>query len=181
MPVPFQDIASGVAPVRIAYLRFVKEAESKGIRGCMFVISQQGRPPGVLFHQGGPALRRTVEPWLDGPPGGHGADQGIVPCRQISTRRGFSACPSRPHRRCSRRILTPRCQCAVSRPVPMESCVSQSSDLRKGKSVSFRWQKELDPGDSRAGPVSQYLESRDRLLEPFERAGLGLEEAFSHP
>ena len=180
MPVPFQDIASGAATLRIAYLRFVKEAESKGIRGCMFVISQQGDPLEFCFTR------------VDLPSGALW-NHGLAVRRAVAelTKALFQAVRFQPDVVFCLSFETPQEVFAedIDAQVPV-CCVSSGadgdlpesvSDLRKGKSVSFRWQKELDPGDSRAGPVSQYLESRDRLLEPFERAGLGLEEAFSHP
>ena len=180
MPVPFQDIASGAATLRIAYLRFVKEAESKGIRGCMFVISQQGDPLEFCFTR------------VDLPSGALW-NHGLAVRRAVAelTKALFHAVRFQPDVVFCLSFETPQEVFAedIDAQVPV-CCVSSGadgdlpesvSDLRKGKSVSFRWQKELDPGDSRAGPVSQYLESRDLLLEPFERAGLGLEEAFSHP
>ena len=180
MPVPFQDIASGAASVRIAYLRFVKEAESKGIRGCMFVISQQGDPlefcctrvdlpSGSLWNQG-VAVRRAVTELTKALFQAVRLQPDVVFCLSFET----------PQEVFSEDIDAQVPVCCVSSSANGDLPESVS-DLRKGKSVSLCWQKELDSGDYRAGPVIQYLESRDRLLEPFERAGLGLEEAFYHP
>ena len=177
---PFQDIASGATTLRIAYLRFVNEAESKGIRGCMLVISQQGDPLEFCF------TRVDL-------PSGSLWNRGLAVRRAVTelTKALFQAVRLQPDVVFCLSFETPQEVFSedIDAQVPV-CCVSSSadgdlpesvSDLRKGKSVSFRWKKELDSGDSRAGPVSQYLESRDHLLEPFERAGLGLEEAFSHP
>ena len=180
MPVPFQDIASGIAPVRIAYLRFVEEAEGRGIRGCMFVISQRGDPlefcftrvdlPSGSLWSHGLAVRRAVAELA----------KALFQAVRLQPDAVFCLSSETPQEVFSEDIDAQVPVCRVSSGANGDLPESVS-DLRRGKSISLCWQNELDSGDSRAGPVNQYLESRARLLEPFERAGLGLEEAFSHP
>ena len=76
-------------PAPVAYLRFVEDAEGRGLRGCMFVVSLQGDPLELCF---------TRVDLLNGPlwnldlalaPGGRRADQGTVPGLQSSARRGI--------------------------------------------------------------------------------------------
>ena len=180
MPVPFRDAASGEDPVRVAYLRFVQESEGRGLRGCMFVVSLQGGPLEFCFTRvdlpTGPlwnldlALRRAV------------AELSRALFQASSHRPDAVFCLSAetPEEVFSQDIdaQVPVCRVSVA---PRGDLSGSTSGAGEGWSVSLCWQNDLAPAGSGDSPLGRYLASRDRVMEPFQRAGLGLEEAFSGP
>ena len=177
---PFLDIASGEDPAPVAYLRFVGEADGRGLRGCMFVVSMQGDPlefcctrvdlpTGPLWSRG-PALRRAV------------AELARALFQAGSLRPGAVFCLSAetPQEVFSQDIeaQVPVCQVSVG---PGGNSPGTYAGPGEGRSVSLYWQNDPAPAGSGDGPLGRYLASPHRLMEPFERAGLGLEEVFSGP
>ena len=178
MPVPFLDIAAKDLATRIAYLRFVVEGDGGGIRGCLFVISGQGDPLEFCFTRvdvpSGPlwsraqAIRRAVAELVKALFQAGRLQPDVVFCLSAET----------PQEVFSEDIdaQVPVCRVWVS---PDGDSPESGSMLPERQLVSLCWEKGLEPDDARTGHLTQYLASHHRLLEPFERAGLGLEEAYS--
>ena len=177
---PFRDVASGEDPVKVAYLRFVQESEGRGLRGCMFVVSLQGDPlefcctrvdlpTGPLWNLD-LALRRAVAELTKALFQASSHRPGAVFCLSAET----------PKEVFSQDIdaQVPVCRVSVG---PRGNSSGSTSGSGERRSVSLCWQNEPAPAGSGDSPLSRYLASRDRLMEPFERAGLGLEEAFAGP
>ena len=177
---PFRDVASGEDPVRVAYLRFVRESEGRGLRGCMFVVSLQGDPlefcctrvdlpTGPLWNLD-LALRRAVAELI----------RALFQASSLRPDAVFCLSAETPEEVFSQDIdaQVPVCRVSVG---PGGDSPGPYAGPGEGLSVSLCWQNEPDPAASGDSPLARYLESRQRLMEPFQRAGLGLEEAFSGP
>ena len=177
---PFIDAASGEDPVRVAYLWFLQEADGRGLRGCIFAVSLQGDPlefcctrmdlpTGPLWNLD-LALRRAVAELI----------RALFQAGTLRPDAVFCLSAETPEEAFSQDIdaQVPVCRVSVA---PRGDSSGSASGAGDGWSVSLCWQNEPAPGGSGDNPLSRYLASRDRLMEPFERAGLGLEEAFSGP
>ena len=178
MPVPFLDMAAKDLATRIAYLRFVVEDDAEGIRGCLFVVSGQGDPLEFCFTRvdvptgplwgRAPAIRRAVAELAKALFQAGGLQPDVVLCLSAET----------PQEVFSEDIAARLPLCRVL--VGSDGDVPQSgSGLPGSQEVSLCWEDGVAADDPKARQLTQHLASHQRLLEPFERAGLGLEEAYS--
>ena len=177
MPVPFQDIGAGDSPARIAYLRFVLEDDGVGIRGCLFLISGQGDPLEFSFTRvelpSGPlwsqaqAHRRAVAELANALFQAGRLQPDVVFCPWSETPEGVFS------EDIDARI--PVCRVRFS---PDGDSPESGSRLPGSQAVSLCWANGLTADDPITGRLTPYLSDHHRLLEPFKRAGLGLEEAY---
>lgn len=177
---PFLDIAAGESPVTVAYLRFVEEGGGTGMRGCVFVVSLAGDPlefcftrvalpTGPLWNHG-LALRRAVAELA----------RALFQASSLRPDAVFCLSYETPVEVFGEDIEAQVPLCRVSA-YPGGDAPGSYADHGEGRPVFLCWENGLSPAVSVDTPLTRYLESRHRLLEPFERAGLGLEEAFSGP
>ena len=180
MPVPFRDIASGEDPARVAYLRFVEEAGGGRLRGCMFVVSLQGDPLEFCFTRvdlpAGPlwdhdlAQRRAVAELA----------RALFQAGSLQPDAVFCLSSETPEEVFAEDIDAQVPVCRVS-DGPGGGLPAPSAAHGDGPSVALCWPNRPAPAGSGESPLDRYLGSPHRLMEPFGRAGLGLDEAFSSP
>ena len=177
MPIPFRDSGEEEHPGVAAYLRFIDEVGSKGIRGCLFTISSRGEPVEFSF------TRVDVRPsvlWR----------AGQARSRAISSlaKALFESASHVPDLVLALASETPPEVFSEDLVVQVPVCRVATQDLgpaapweevqHLSDSVSLIWVNGLDTAVS--GPVKmvEILSARGLLLEPFDRAELGIEEAF---
>ena len=177
MPIPFhnliQDEPSGIA----AYLRFVDEPDGKGIRGALLVTSSRGDPlefcftridvrSGVLWRNGQAkaravsALAKALFEAANHKPDLLLALADKTPAEVFSEELG---------------VQIPMCRVAAqgAGPAAPTETVQQLSE-----SLYLYWVNRPPAGDTECARLVEILGARQLLLEPFDRAALGIEEAF---
>ena len=177
MPIPFhnliQDEPSGVA----AYLRFVDEPEGKGIRGALLVASSRGDPlefsftrvdvrSGVLWHDGQAkaraisALAKALFEVANHKPDLLLALADETPAKVFSEELG---------------VQIPMCRVAAQG-AGMAAPTEAGQQL--SESLYLYWVNGRPLDDAECARLVETLGARRLLLEPFDRAALGIQEAF---
>lgn len=177
MPVPFEDFREGESVGVVGFLRFVDEADGKGIRGALFLTSGRGEPLDFCFtrvdvHHSflwrrGDARRQAVTSLVkvlfqaaNRPPVLILALANEIPPQLFVD---------------DIHVQVPLCLVTPSEtPVQADGTVSQAA-----REVSLTWVTEQPGDDSEALRLLEGIMRRHDPLEPFERAAAGLEEAFS--
>ena len=169
MPIPFhnliQDEPSGVA----AYLRFVDEPDGKGVRGALLVTSSRGDPLEFSF------TRVELPAGSLWPPG-------------LARSRAVSALVQA---LLESAIHLPDLLLALAAEAPSEvfpgeldiqvpMCLIVPAEEAQHLSMpaSLQWIKGQPATDPALDNLVELLKSRQLLLEPFDRAALGIQEAF---
>ena len=177
MPIPFhnlmQDEPSGIA----AYLRFVDEPEGKGVRGALLVTSSRGDPlefgftrvdvrSGVLWRNG-QAKARAVSALAKAlfEAASHIPDLVLAladetPAAVFSEELGMQ-------------IPMCRVDTQGARPAATTEAVQQVSE-----SLYLHWVNGQPTSDTECARLVEILGARRLLLEPFDRAALGIQEVF---
>ena len=177
---PFRDIASDEDPVRIAYLRFVEEAEGRGLRGCMFVVSLQGDPlefcctrvdlpTGPLWNLD-LALRRAVAELT----------MALFQAGSLRPDAVFCLSAETPEEVFTEDIDAQVPLCRISVGLGGDSSGSTSGP-GEGRSVSLRWQNDATPAIFVEGPLGRDLASRNRLIGTLRAGRSGTEGGFLRP
>jgi hypothetical protein len=177
LPIPFVDLGgdehSGVA----GFLRFVDEPGGNGVRGALFLMSTRGDPlefgftrvdvrGGVLW-RAGEARRRSVTSLTKSlfEASSRVPDVVLVPADEAPPR-VFSE---------DLEVRVPVCRVASGDWGP----VAQSEEAQQlSTSLSLIWVNGLPAPDGNSARTIGLLSERQLLLEPFDRALLGLQEAF---
>ena len=178
MPIPFRDLIEDENNGVVGYLRFVDEPDGKGMRGAFFVISTRGEPLDFSF------TRIDVHSsflWR----AGESRRQAVT----ALTKSLFQAASRIPNviialaDEVPPRVFTedlevhvPLCRVVTTEMTPQAASEEQESI---SDSLDLFWVTGRPPPDSSAGKIIESLSGRQLLLEPFERALIGLEEAFS--
>ena len=178
MPIPFRDLNEDENSGVVGYLRFVDEPDGKGMRGALFVISTRGEPLDFSFTRidvHGGFLWRTGE-----------SRRQAVTALTKSLFQSASRIPSViialadevPPRVFTEdlEVHVPLCRVVTTEMTPQAASEEQE---RVSDSLDLFWVNGRPPPDSSAGKIIESLNGRQLLLEPFERASIGLEEAFS--
>jgi hypothetical protein len=177
MPVPFRDLRNDDALGLAGYLRFVEEAHGRGMRGALFLVNARGEPVDFAFSR------------IDLPASFLWRDADAKPHAVASlTDVLFRACPKTPslllalaadvHPKLFTEELlvdVPVCRVAIGAGVagdPGEPSESVSD------SVHLVWAGRPPGEESPARHLLQRLTARQLVTEPFERAALGIGEAF---
>jgi len=178
MPIPFRDRATQKELGLAGYLRFVDEGDSKGIRGALFCVNGRGEPVEFSFSRidlgraflwrPGDARRRAVTQL----------------CKAL-----FTACSVRPDLLLALadevppRVFTedlqvdlPLCRIATS-----GATIHSVDELREslGEELHLFWVGIPPAAESAGRKLLDALNTRKLVAEPFERAAVGIEEAFS--
>ncbi len=178
MPIPFRDLNEDENSGVVGYLRFLDESDGKGIRGALFVISTRGEPLDFSFtridvHGGflwrvGESRRQTVTALTKSLfQSASRIPSVIIALADEVPPRVFTE---------DLEVHVPLCRVVTTEMTPQaaseeQECISDSLDLF--------WVNGRPPPDSAVGKIIESLNGRQLLLEPFERASVGLEEAFS--
>ncbi len=182
MPIPFRDHSDVEDLGLVGYLRFVNEDDLKGLRGALFLVNGRGEPadycfsrvdvPASFLWRAGEARRHAVR----------------ALCGAL-----FSACGREPTLLLARadevpplvfaedlEVRIPIARVADGPPgAPVQAAVEVSEELDKALHVF--WMGEPPKTESPARRLFDALIGRGLAVEPFERAAVGLEEAFASP
>jgi hypothetical protein len=177
MPIPFHDSAVDERLGLAGYLRFVEEPHGKGLQGALFLVTARGEPTEFSFSRidlPSPLL------WRPGQARQHAVG--------ALTRSLFAACLHAPAVLLASadevppqvfteelQVLVPLCR--VAGDGPHIHAATEGPELLE-RAVHVFWATEPPPPDSPARVLIDSLQSRGLLTEPFERAALGLAEAF---
>ena len=176
MPVPFEDLRADDAAGAVGFLRFVDEADGKGVRGALFLTSGRGEPLDFCFtridvHHSflwrrGDARRQAVASLIK---------VLFQAAKQIPALILGLADDIPPQLFADDiQVRVPLCLIApCEAPVP-----AAAPDARPAGEVRLTWATEQPGDESEAMRLLEGFRRRHDLLEPFERAAVGLEEAF---
>ena len=177
MPVPFKDLTteqdSGVA----GYLKFVDEEDDKGMQAALFLVSSRGTPLDYCFtrvdvHNSflwrqGDARRNAVAALAKVLFEGTARTPDLI----------LSLAEEVPPRVFADDFAVSVPLCRISTGDMTVQAASEESETI-GDSVNVIWATHKPAPDSNARKLLEALLDRGLLREPFERAALGLEEAF---
>ncbi len=178
MPIPFRDLTDNEPAGVAAYLRFIDEPGGKGIRGALFIMSTRGEPleftftridspASVLWRAGqarSQAVSRLVKALFEST--ARRPDVVLAPARETppTVFAGDIA------------VEASLCRVAAEDSTPMASAETAQ---RISDAITLYWVNGLPkPGESPANTV-ELLVRNQMLVEPFDRAGRGIEEAFA--
>jgi hypothetical protein len=178
MPIPFRDRTGHEELGLVGYLRFVDEPDSKGIRGALFCVNGRGEPIDFSFSRidvGSSFL------WRAGDARRHAVTE---LCKGL-----FTACTVRPELLLSLadevppRVFTEDLQvdlplCRIATAGAITHSVEESKESL-GEEIHLFWVGDPPAAESRGRKLLEALNARNLVIEPFERATAGLEEAFS--
>ena len=177
MPIAFRDLSEEGVPGSAGFLRFVDEADGKGMQGAFFFISRRGEPLDFCFS------RINVHNsflWRQGDARRNAVGSLAKALFQSSTRT-------------VKLILTladevPARVFADDIQVDVPLCRISSSDLTVqsvnedlesvSDSLNLIWANGRPDLESDSRKFLEALSERQLILEPFERAAIGLTEAF---
>ena len=160
------------------YLRFIDEPDGKGIRGALFIVSSRGEPLDFSFtridvHHGflwraGEARRQAVTSLTKA------LFQTATRAPNVILALADEVPP---------RVFTEDLEVGVPlcRIITAEMAVQAGSEEeeRLSDSVNLFWVNGRPPPESPARSLIETLNGRQLLLEPFDRASIGIQEAFS--
>ena len=164
-----------------AYLRFIDEPDGKGIRGALFIMSPRGDPlefsfsrvdvhTGVLWRTGqarSRALASLTKALLES---ANRVPEVVLALANETPVEVFSENLDVQVSLC--RVAARDTEPAGTEPVGTEE-VQRLSDL-----ISLLWVNGPPEVGGASAKMVEVLASRQLLLEPFERAALGMQEAF---
>ena len=177
MPVPFRDLGENEPSGAAAFLRFINEPDGNGIRGALFIMSPRGDPlefsftridvrSGVLWRTGQARSRALTS---------------LTKALFESTSRVpevvFALANETPVEVFSEGldVQVSLCRVAIQQAEPAGTAEEgqHSSD-----SVSLLWVNGPPEVGAPPAKMVEVLESRQLMIEPFERVALGIQEAF---
>lgn len=178
MPVPFRDKAEYEDLGLAGYLKFEEEPDSKGLRGALFCVNGRGEPVDFSFSRIDVASSFL---WRAGDARRHAVTE---LCKAL-----FTACSVRPALLLSLAeevpppvftadldVDLPLCRIAESGAIARASEESQES---LGEALHLFWVGQPPSPDSMGRKLLDALNGRQLVTEPFQRASIGLEEAFT--
>ena len=177
MPIPFEDLGEAEPTGAIGFLRFVDEADGKGIRGALFLTSGRAEPLDFCF------TRVEVQQsflWRRGDARRQAVTALIKALFQAANRvpvliLGLADEIPRQVFADDIHVQIPLCLVAPSE----AAAQAEMTVFQPARSVSLTWAGE-QPGDgSEAIRLLEGFMRRHDPLEPFVRAAAGLEEAFN--
>ncbi len=177
MPIPFRDLGedepSGVA----GFLRFIDEPDGRGIRGALFIMSARGEPIEFTFTR---INLRSGVLWRPG----HARSRSISALTKALFESAsnqadvvFSLAEETPPAVFSDNIRPeiPLCRVASK---DSTAVVPSEKAQRLSESLILYWTNGLPHPGSVTAQTMELLGQRQLLIEPFERAALGIQEAF---
>lgn len=180
MPVPFRDLTEDESLGLAGYFRFVEEPDARGIRAALFYVNSRGEPvnfsfsridiPASFLWRTGERRRRAVTEL---------AKVLFNASVKIPTFLLVLA-EEAPPRVFTEDLVVEVPLCRVAGDGTTVHASSESQELL-AEAVHLFWVGEQPLPESPARRLLEALHSRKLLTEPFERAALGLEEAFSAP
>ncbi len=164
MLLQFQNPAEEQPAASLAYIRFFAEEEGNGVRAAMFVVNGHGEPLEFCFTR------------VDLPSGPlWGTEAAYRRAAANLARALFDAVEHCPDMALVLAEEAPPDLLAENLASQFPVGLVGSADDRP-----VRWLGATPDEDSPLAGLLQLLASRRRLLEPFDRAALGLKEAYAH-
>ena len=177
MPIPFRDLGQDEPSGMAGFLRFIDEPDGKGIRGALFIMSVRGEPVEFAFTR--IDLRSGVL-WRPG----HARSRSVY----ALTKALFESASSQADVVFALAEETPpevfsddlRPEIPLCRVASNDSAAAAPAEetQRLSESLTLYWTNGLPSSGSVAAQTVELLGQRLLLLEPFERAALGIQEAF---
>ena len=177
MPVPFRDLSEEEHPGVAAYLRFIDEPDGKGIRGALFIMSTRGDPLEFSFTR--IDVRLSVL-WR----AGRARSRAVTSLTKALFESAshvpdvvFALANETPAEVFSEDLGVQIPVCMIGTQGPGSVAPSEEAQ-HPSDSVSLIWVNgQPAPGGAPVKMV-EILDGRRLLLEPFDRAALGIQEAF---
>ena len=177
MPIPFRDLGDENTAGVVAFLRFIDEPGDRGIRGALFITSTRGEP--LEFNFTRISLRPNVL-WNDA----QARRRALVSLSAAL----FESARHTPHvvlalaGETDLGVFTEgmEVQVPVGRVSLKDSGPIGEKDeaQRPSESAMVSWVNEPPLAGGVAAKAIEFMESRQMLGEPFDRALLGIQEAF---
>jgi hypothetical protein len=177
LPVPFQDVDDGPDLGLAGYLRFQKEQDGKGMRAALFSIASRGEPIEFSFS------RMDVSASFLWRPGDANRHAVASLCKTL-----FRACSRQPvlllalAEEVPPQVFTEDLKVSVPicRVSTYDETVQASNETLEvlSDAVNLFWIESAPSQDSPDRRLLEALRARNMLTEPFERALVGLDEAF---
>ncbi len=177
MPIPFRDLGedepSGVA----GFLRFIDEPDGRGIRGALFIMSSRGEPIEFVFTRidiGSGFLWRPgqARSWAVS-----ALAKALFESANNEADVLLSLANETPPAVFSDDIIPEVPLCRVASEDTVATAPSEN-EQRLSESQTLYWANGLPPPDSVTAKTIELLEQHRLLIEPFERAAIGIQEAF---
>ncbi len=174
MTIPFRDPAGNEPNAAVAYLRFLKEPVSGGIRGGLFVTSSRGEPLEFCFTRVEPGSGPLWEP-----------DQAYRGAVTALAKALFNAASHLPDLVLALAEETPSEVFTEDVVVQVPVClvgalgIPPNEESPRGDLASLDWIADEPSEGSALARLVETLRSRRLLLEPLERAAKGMAEAFA--
>ncbi len=177
LPIPFRDLSedepSGVA----GFLRFIDETDGAGMRGALFIMSSRGEPIEFAFTR--IDVRSSVL-WRPGQARTRAVSAlAKALFESVSSQADvlLALLPETPAEVFSGGILPEASLCLVD-PEGSEEATPWDVAQRLSESLTLYWANGLPPPGSLTANTVELLGRRRLLIEPFERAAMGIREAF---
>jgi len=177
LPIPFRDLGEGEPSGAAGFLRFIDEPDARGIRGALFITTARGEPiefaytrinlrSGVLWRTGH-ARSRSV----------YALTKALFESASNQADVVFALAEETPPAVFSDDIgpEIPLCRVASQDSV---SVAPTEETQRLSESLTLYWTNGLPRPGSVAAEIVELLGQRQLLIEPFERAAMGIQEAF---
>ena len=180
MPVPFRDLSDDFDLGLAGFLRFEDEPGGRGIRAALFYMTSRGEPIEFGFTRidvAGPSL------WRAGDARRHAVTALSKALFEASRSRPtllLALAEEVPARVFGEDLEVHVPTCRVASPDTVADASDDDSTELLTDDINLFWTGELPGADSQARLLLAVLQSRRLLTEPFERASVGLEEAFNH-
>lgn len=177
MPIPFSDLGTEGITANVAYLRFTEEPEGEGLRAALFIISCRGEPLEFCF-------TRVEVPHSPLWHTGQARDFAVIALAEALFEAAnrlpslVLALASETSARCFSEGLAvhvPVCRVSTQ-DCPLEEVSEGAQHL--SDSLYLYWEIGRPPVDSVAATLVEALAVRHLLLEPFDRASMGILEAY---
>ena len=178
MPIPFRDLGedepSGVA----GFLRFIDEPDGRGIRGALFIMSARGEPIEFAFTRIDVRSSVLWRPRHARSRAVSALTKALFESSSNQTDVVFTLAEETPPAVFSENI---RPEIPLCRIASQDSVAAAPSEAAQplAESLMLYWINGLPPSDSVTARTVELLEQRQLLIEPFERAALGIQEAFN--
>ena len=177
MPVPFRDLTESESSGFAGFLRFKEEPSGKGIQGAFFLVSSRGEPLDFLF------TRINVQNsflWHEGDARRNAVASIIKALFQSCNKTPnliLALAEEVPPKVFADDIMVdvPLCRISTS-DVPVQALSEDFESLNE--TINLIWVSPRPDQESDTRRLLEALSERQILLEPFERANVGLEEVF---
>jgi len=177
MPISFREFADNDALGLAGYLRFVDEPSARGIRAALFYVNERSEPvdfsftrvdmPASFLWRASDKRRRAVTELA----------KALFNASPVTPTILLALADEIPPRVFTEDLAVSVPFCQIAREGTAARITNASQELLAEMGHLF-WVNEQPARESQAARLLEALHGRQLLTEPFERAAIGLEEAF---